>query len=114
MKILYLTLKSKWYDMIEARIKPEEYREIKPYWAKRFKYESDGGADIETGYNAMIFNHDFTHVQFARGGHFHPSLPQMLWELDEILVRTGNQEWGAVPGTKYFVIKLGNKLLIEI
>lgn len=96
--------------MIEAGIKPEEYRDLKPYWAKRLGYESDGGADSETGYNAMIFKNDFTHVQFARGGHFHPSIPQMLLELDEIKVGTGKQEWGAEPGVEYFVIKLGKKI----
>ena len=30
MKILNLTLKAKWYDMIESGEKKEEYREIKP------------------------------------------------------------------------------------
>lgn len=35
MKILNLTLKAKWYDMIEAGIKKEEYREIKDFWKIR-------------------------------------------------------------------------------
>ena len=34
-KILRLTLKGIWYDMIAAGTKTEEYREIKPYWEKR-------------------------------------------------------------------------------
>lgn len=33
-KILYLTLKKQWFDMINDGIKTEEYREIKPYWVK--------------------------------------------------------------------------------
>lgn len=33
--ILYLPLKSEWYNLIESGIKKEEYREIKPYWIKR-------------------------------------------------------------------------------
>lgn len=33
--ILHLPLKKKWFDLINARIKKEEYREIKPYWIKR-------------------------------------------------------------------------------
>ena len=40
MKILNLPLKAKWYKMIESGIKTEEYREIKPYWIKRFCFAS--------------------------------------------------------------------------
>lgn len=31
MKTLYLPLKKEWYEMIEAGIKKEEYREESPY-----------------------------------------------------------------------------------
>lgn len=34
-KILHLTLKKRWFDMILSGEKKEEYREIKPYWQKR-------------------------------------------------------------------------------
>lgn len=36
MSTLYLTLKSEWFDMIASGYKLEEYRDIKPYWIKRF------------------------------------------------------------------------------
>lgn len=53
MKILHLPLKAQWYEMIESGIKAEEYREIKPYWIKRFFVYADGrfyknGAITET------------------------------------------------------------------
>ena len=35
MKILHLTLKKKWFDLIASGEKVLEYRELKPYWAKR-------------------------------------------------------------------------------
>lgn len=35
MKVLHLTLKKKWFDMIESGEKKEEYREIKPYWIRK-------------------------------------------------------------------------------
>ncbi len=35
MKILKLTLKKKWFDLILSGDKKEEYREIKPYWVRR-------------------------------------------------------------------------------
>ena len=41
MKILYLTLKKKWFDQILAKTKKIEYREIKPYWTKRL-FDSAG------------------------------------------------------------------------
>lgn len=34
--ILHLTLKKKWFDLILAGEKIVEYREVKPYWIKRF------------------------------------------------------------------------------
>ena len=35
MKILHLTLKKKWFDLIASGEKTIEYRERKPYWEKR-------------------------------------------------------------------------------
>lgn len=32
MKAIDLVVKAKWYDMEASGEKPEEYREIKPYW----------------------------------------------------------------------------------
>lgn len=42
MNILYLPLKKEWYEMIEAGIKKEEYREFKPYWLQRLMLWADG------------------------------------------------------------------------
>lgn len=41
MSTLKLTLKKKWFDMIASGEKKEEYREIKPYWIKRFIWNND-------------------------------------------------------------------------
>ena len=35
MKILHLTLKKRWFDLIAKGEKTIEYREMKPYWTKR-------------------------------------------------------------------------------
>lgn len=37
-RILYLTLKKRWFDMILYGEKKEEYREIKPYWINRLMH----------------------------------------------------------------------------
>jgi len=40
-KILHLTLKKKWFDLIACGKKTVEYRDDKPYWATRLM-ENDG------------------------------------------------------------------------
>lgn len=40
-KILYLTVKKKWFDLIKSGEKRKEYREIKPYWTMRL-LDKDG------------------------------------------------------------------------
>ncbi len=40
-KILYLSLEMKWFKEIYERKKFIEYREIKPYWTKRF-FDKEG------------------------------------------------------------------------
>lgn len=41
MKILHLTLKSRWFDLIATGQKQVEFRELKPYWITRL-YEKGG------------------------------------------------------------------------
>lgn len=98
MSVLYLTLKSKWFDMIASGEKKEEYREIKPYWVKRLTAHNNAFEDCR----------DFSAVCFARGGHFHESLPLMTLGCEGISIGEGKSEWGAEPGKEYFVIKLGD------
>ena len=35
--MLILPIKKKWFNMIKSGEKKEEYREIKPYWTRRFE-----------------------------------------------------------------------------
>lgn len=90
MKILHLTLKKKWFDLIQSGEKTEEYREIKPYWEKRFEGVISGKINFKNGYskNAACF----------------------IVELKRIEIREGKEEWGAEKGKKYFVLKLGEIL----
>ena len=50
MKVLHMTLKKKWFDLIISGIKTEEYREIKPYWDTRLSEEYDI-IRFKNGYN---------------------------------------------------------------
>jgi len=112
-KVLYLPLKKEWYDMINAGIKTEEYREMTPYWRKRI-------TDIESylfEFNTLIMTGQpvpmkpYTHVHFTLG---YPKKDDternMTFEIKSIEIDEGKEEWGAIPNKTYFVIKLGNKI----
>jgi len=74
MKILHLTLKKKWFDMISSGVKKEEYREIKPYWCKRL-------------------NKKFDAVQFRNG--YSKDAPFFIIQLIGLYRSFGIVEWGA-------------------
>lgn len=86
--------------------KLEEYRELTMFWATRFcdGFPSTFGIDK----NCQSFK-VWDAVLFANGGHF-GNVPKKLFEFNGIEIREGKPEWGAEPGKKYFVIKLGKQL----
>lgn len=104
MKTLKLTLNKQWFDLIEKGIKTEEYREIKIYWIKRL-LEVPSMEINQIKYRAKK-EYDF--VQFTNG--YNKLSPQVTKECLGIEVRKGKVEWGAVPDTQYFVIKLGREV----
>lgn len=132
--ILNLNLKKKWYDLIAKGEKLEEYREIKEYWLDRLlcwpsqkpitdTWNKDIYTDclirwvekrtIKKGDEMIGFDFKpFTHVRFqngwARGG---KPAPSMTLAIREIRISEGVPQWGAEPGIRYFVIKLGERIL---
>jgi len=91
MKVLSLVLKGKWFRMIESGIKTEEYRNITNYWQKRLsKYTFD----------AVVFYHGYSKGR-----------PEMTFRIESIIHGDfGKTEWGAESCTRYFVIKLGERI----
>ena len=86
-KILYLPLKKKWFDMIKAGIKLEEYREMKPFWEKRFS------------------SFDYTAVEFICGYPKKGDTERRIRFLRPSLrIGEGREEWGAERGVKYYII----------
>lgn len=83
MRTLHLILKHKWYDMIASGEKPEEYREIKPYYSKRF------------------YNNDYTDAVLHRGY----TNTTMRKKIAGITIGIGNPAWGAPAGKEVFIIK---------
>lgn len=77
MRVLHLTLKKKWFDLILSGEKKEEYREIKPYWAKRFK--------------DFLIKKPFDAIKFKNG--YAKDAPAILVELKGINFGISKHEW---------------------
>lgn len=90
METLHLNLKKEWFDMVLARIKKEEYRDLSDYWKKRFEKVKKLG--IKT-------------ITFSNG--YAKNRRQMIVDISYIKIGEGVTEWGAEPGKTYFVICLG-------
>ena len=50
-RILYLTLKKKWFDLIASGEKTKEFRDIKPYWTTRFLNKEFDEIYFKNGYS---------------------------------------------------------------
>jgi hypothetical protein len=98
MKTLHLTLKKKWFEMIASGEKTEEYREPKDYWMRRLQKNSSLGMITKT----------FDLVTFKNG--YSKNASRMTFKCNHICTGEGRPEWGAEPGVKYFVIKLGERI----
>lgn len=91
--VLRLPLCKKWFDMIRDGIKTEEYREIKPYYNKRF-YSSD-----------YQFQRHYDYVEFTLGYPAKDDKERTLrFKNPLILIGNGRPEWGAQIGKSYWVI----------
>lgn len=124
MNILEMPLMFVWYDMIDIGEKPEEYREIKPYWEKRLldykslvKYYEENKAELHI--KRLLFGHrpvienvceafpaGYTHIRFRRGY----TKTTMLFEIKSISFGIGNPKWGAPKNKLVFIIKLGKRV----
>ncbi len=115
-----MPLKKEWYEMIESGVKTEEYREIKPYWIKRFFVYTDGrrinnsdaeylARNISTLYSALcegiIKYINYTYVKFSYGY----TKRTKIYDINCFTFGKGNPDWGA-PAEDVFIIKLGKRL----
>lgn len=101
MRILHLTLKRKFYDMIDLGDKREEYRELKEYWQNRLWIR-----DSDLGFDGGFFK-DFDVVKFKNGYSKHART--MLWEFKGTSIGEGKPQWGAPP-QDVFIINLGERI----
>ena len=92
-KILHLTLKKKWFDLILSGEKQEEYREIKPYWKTR------------------LVGRKYDIIRFRNG--YKKDSPVMEVEYFGCYESLGKPEWGAPKDKKVFILILGDVLNSE-
>ena len=117
---LRLSLKTKWFEMTKARIKTEDYRELSPYWAKRF------GTPVSWAMEAYILpdfcdtdgvgyklNKNSYDVNVMTLGYPKSGDSERILKLEHkgIEIRAGNPEWGAEPNKLYIVIMHGTFLV---
>lgn len=101
--MITLPIKKQWFDMIAAGVKTEEYREIKPYYTTRIATEIGESPQITFfALKAGRETREFI-VKFVNGyGNNRPS----FYAECSIKVGTGRKKWGAVPGNKYYVLRI--------
>ena len=133
-RILKLTLKKTWFDLILSGEKKEEYREIKDYFVSRLMQQDKikvwhldsvlGVYHFCNGYrgqrllaiDSMVSEmecsfKEYDYIEFSNG--YGKSVPKFTIEFKGCDTGTGRSEWGAIDKTNYFVIKLGNIISVE-
>lgn len=116
MKILKMTLRRKWFDMILSGEKKEEYREIKPYWKARLcKMIVFPSCKIGNPERCTVDPQDrfipYDAVEFRNG--YSANSPTMLIELRGIEIRFGRPQWGAPLTEKVYCLRLGKILEVK-
>ena len=65
-KILHLTLKKKWFDLVASGAKTVEYREFKDYWKKRLM---DADGKLRCDFDEVHFRNGYSKDSpFMKGG----------------------------------------------
>jgi hypothetical protein len=108
-RILHLTLKKNWFDLIASGVKKEEYREIKPFWAVRLlvKYTYKGMWPLI--YNPATFRYkEYDEIHFRNG--YGKNAPLLVVEWKGCDIGPAVPEWSDNWPGNVFRIKLGKIL----
>ncbi len=107
-RVLHLSLRYQWYDMIERGEKTEEYREIKDYWLHRLVFNSKVySVQYMKPSNIILYQEHYDYVCFHRG---QGGKQTMFWEYKGLNIGYGKPEWGAPTDKRVFIIKLGKRV----
>ena len=113
MRVLDLSLKHQWYDMIASGEKTEEYREIKPFYMQRLLkhlYQCCHPDPVLIGHWEPYIKYVFKHYDAVRFHRGQGSPVTMLLEYEGIEIGKGKPEWGAPEDKDVFIIKLGKRI----
>jgi hypothetical protein len=103
--IIEYNLHRKWFDMILSKFKKEEYRG----WPKFMKFKRSGDSWlIKVPYKKEFVRPDECVLLFCNG--YARSTSHFFAEFKEITYGQGNPEWGAAPGSNYFIHHIGEIL----
>ena len=98
--MLTLPIKRKWYRMImdpdPEKKKLEEYREVKPYYTKRF--QTIGLLDQ---YGLPTIGQEW--IRFRNGYSKDSPSMEALCSMD---IKAGSEKWGAEPGVEYYALRI--------
>lgn len=100
---LILQIKGTWFDMILSGEKKEEYREIKPYWEKRFNRRFGQFWNFEGDKPIVVWSQQPRIITFKNG--YQKNARQFDAE-STIREDFGKEEWGAEKDTKYYVLTI--------
>jgi hypothetical protein len=121
-KNLQLSLTQNWFEMTKSGVKTEDYRELNIYWFKRLVSDSKKvieylniktDSDVKNICKDSFWSKRFGFKTFGNNimtlGYPKATDLSRILKLEHkgIEIRTGNPDWGAVPGVIYFVIKHG-------
>lgn len=116
-KVLDLPLKKQWYEMQESGEKPEEYRDITPFWCNRLLCHAPLGLEYwsailnianeredNTRLTSLIKENGtrgYTHIRLRYGY----TKRTFTHKIDDIIIGYGNPKWGAPTDRQVFIIK---------
>lgn len=108
--MLTLPIKRKWFDMILAGKKTEEYRDVKPYYTMRFRQFVTLNPDVPNHLVEELFRNaagkggvKYRNVVIRNGYSWHSASMRIS---GRIMIRQGRPEWGAAEGREYYVLTI--------
>lgn len=104
--MLTLPIKKKWFDMIKAGEKKEEYREVKPYWTKRFENVVLMLSNLsQEDMDYLCIKNDYNKTEIILKNGYSKNSPSLKCKVS-ISIGKGNPKWGAEEGKLYYVLKI--------
>ncbi len=107
--ILHLNLIGKYYDLIEKKIKKEEYRKIKPFWSKVFVYDFFADS-YKIKIAGILYDPKDIIIRFSNG--YSKGRRQMDFRCRAVIIAKENPAYSggdAVTNEKFYTLVLGHR-----